>query len=1451
MLLTLLALQCFVTGATAMNGSLASQGSFASPDALDDDVMNGSDVSPIRDNATVPKVYERQLMPLPKLKWISGPVSRHRVHTIVMMTVTLTVLTTLGMMWQPGAAQGGTARLPPRWEPGSNTSFRAWTQDLMLWSISSDAEPHQQCALVISQLGGAAREVARTMSPAEVMNGGVVNGQHLDPLSYLIHGLSSRFGPLDDEVRLRSAQDLLSFSRRTGESTDTVLSRFDIVRQRARADGGGATVSTETAALILLRAVGANHTQFQQLTQPFGYRLPSTEQEFLHMTSAIRRLGHIVESHRDNIASTLRGNQGSNHYWAGASPSDETGPNQEDGQEADGADAGGNWSYLTNNGESDTDSATSSDNNSLMDISDLNGMSSFQVDEYLFGRYQHAKKRWRRFTGKPVRALRRVLRRKGKGKGSKGGLGHAYVNINETLQQSSFYKGKGKGGKSSGKGFGRRLNPKGRDGEVLKCSICQSQYHLRARCPQRSDASQPAAAATSSVGQIHHTSQANQASRSMYVHFAAFQAQPGSEQSWSRIGTPREDGGNQEGQQQSQEGVSTPNAANARPGDRTPEVYHMTPDPLQENDPWRTWMTAERPQGSASNPIQPAPSHWQGPAASTLDPGISVPAWHVPDVRSFLEVSGLSTTRPMVGSGTEQMVLPPVPTAYTAATQALQAMVEPALSGGAVASEAAGLFTQVHAGRQERRRESRSHREQQEEQQEPEPQAAQTRESRPRGDGGLEVYQDTCTICLNRFAAEDHCCRLQCRHVFHCVCVGEYLQHNAPIGEGDIRLVCPNCREDTQVDRSWVQPTFNLHAQPTVEEQLNEAVQTPVPSEASAVSAEEYVTPDNIRSYPWWPIPETNPPTPADATESSHGYHSTVRCDDGQLGLLVDPGSYGNLAGSGWVEEVEKTLQSQGKTASRETRSAPLRVGGVGKGSQNCREDVVIPLAIPRSDGTVKGGTYSAPVIEGSNAPALLGLKSLTQHRAVLDLVSNQLHLLGPGESRFELAEGTETFNLTRAATGHLLLPFQEFSRLASGSQGVRHLFSEEGIHESGYMTTVKTEQCKQEPTNTPEDADRASEPAAASPVEPSIAVASNAPEENQEGQSREADSQAPTSPADEPAPEAGETVTPVPAAEAEEAKSSSPEVTAANEAVPPVSVEATAEPKAEPASRHTGDFKNLTLDEIADREGYPEEKELTRDPSGARSRRGRRRRRKRRCEAEEEEDPAGSPDEEGRGRRRKRSPVSPGAVPRETKRWASQGSQTSHEEGVERAPSSATDQTSAYDTDRGSVVLTPRREGPIDKSYVALPSETITPKSGSASSSARPAEVAKACESVAAQLPKERGAGKSSPPLPPPPRRLVTREDDGQEYEVVRGERLPPPPRPKRLLQPPPEPKNPPTAKTGAAGARPLQRGTDAEIAKAEAHLTEVMANPSATRTAKRKARREVRQARGEPPPS
>ena len=90
------------------------------------------------------------------------------------------------------------------------------------------------------QLGGAARELARSLTPNEVFNGGQINGVMLDPVSYLLHGLQQRFAPLDEENRLRAAQDLLSFTRSLhNETVDTLLSRFEITRQRAQAEGGG------------------------------------------------------------------------------------------------------------------------------------------------------------------------------------------------------------------------------------------------------------------------------------------------------------------------------------------------------------------------------------------------------------------------------------------------------------------------------------------------------------------------------------------------------------------------------------------------------------------------------------------------------------------------------------------------------------------------------------------------------------------------------------------------------------------------------------------------------------------------------------------------------------------------------------------------------------------------------------------------------------------------------------------------------------------------------------------------------------------------------------------------------------------------------------------------------------------------------------------------------------
>ena len=68
---------------------------------------------------------------------------------------------------------------------------------------------------------------------------------------------------------------------------------------------------------------------------------------------------------------------------------------------------------------------------------------------------------------------------------------------------------------------------------------------------------------------------------------------------------------------------------------------------------------------------------------------------------------------------------------------------------------------------------------------------------------------------------------------------------------------------------------------------------------------------------------------------------------------------------------------------------------------------------------------FDTPTMRDSMLPGLLGLTSMKQRRAILDMVNNQLHFLGPGD--FDLLQalppGTETYDLVEAPSGHLILP--------------------------------------------------------------------------------------------------------------------------------------------------------------------------------------------------------------------------------------------------------------------------------------------------------------------------------------------------------------------------------------------------------------------------------------------
>ena len=131
--------------------------------------------------------------------------------------------------------------------------------------------------------------------------------------------------------------------------------------------------------------------------------------------------------------------------------------------------------YYSDNG-TDTDTASSCGYEDIVLPADLPATASTaEITQRLFWAYERAKSDWRKFTGKPVRAVRRFIRRKGKGKGKgeiggKGkGKGKVFLAETSDAQASEIFlgKGKGKGGskgmRSSGKGKGRQGNPNGPD----------------------------------------------------------------------------------------------------------------------------------------------------------------------------------------------------------------------------------------------------------------------------------------------------------------------------------------------------------------------------------------------------------------------------------------------------------------------------------------------------------------------------------------------------------------------------------------------------------------------------------------------------------------------------------------------------------------------------------------------------------------------------------------------------------------------------------------------------------------------------------------------------------------------------------------------------------------------------------------------------------------------------
>ena len=126
--------------------------------------------------------------------------------------------------------------------------------------------------------GWEAQRLAMSIPPQALVNGGQINGQPADALTFLMHALSERYAPLGEETRLKSMIEIFQFSRLPGDSIDDLLTRFDIACQTA-AEEGGIGLNKTGLSWFLLKACRPNDDQLIRLLSPYNERYTSADVE--------------------------------------------------------------------------------------------------------------------------------------------------------------------------------------------------------------------------------------------------------------------------------------------------------------------------------------------------------------------------------------------------------------------------------------------------------------------------------------------------------------------------------------------------------------------------------------------------------------------------------------------------------------------------------------------------------------------------------------------------------------------------------------------------------------------------------------------------------------------------------------------------------------------------------------------------------------------------------------------------------------------------------------------------------------------------------------------------------------------------------------------------------------------------------------------------------------------
>ena len=165
------------------------------------------------------------------------------------------------------------AKVPPSWSPERDKVYplRTWVLDLRLWALGTDVEEVKQGPVAAMRIGGTAKEFIRELDNNVLANGMMIqDGQgnmvRATGLECLIRALTRRYGPLQQELEIHVLSEILGFRRHPTEDTDSLISRFEICRDRAL-QGANFDMSWVGFAFLLLTALSLIH--ISEPTRPY------------------------------------------------------------------------------------------------------------------------------------------------------------------------------------------------------------------------------------------------------------------------------------------------------------------------------------------------------------------------------------------------------------------------------------------------------------------------------------------------------------------------------------------------------------------------------------------------------------------------------------------------------------------------------------------------------------------------------------------------------------------------------------------------------------------------------------------------------------------------------------------------------------------------------------------------------------------------------------------------------------------------------------------------------------------------------------------------------------------------------------------------------------------------------------------------------------------------------